>query len=135
MQFVDLGIMDFKEHLNTVSTRQRSQFLERCFGTSCGFAATLLLATQAARRACGQELPGDVVGKRLFGRIEKNRRWSLALVSTPFTAGGKAGDLSTHNHNGLIVGKEKIFLIDKSHRNPVLIDSRPPSDRLTIAVV
>ena len=71
MQFVDLGIMDFKEHLNTVSTRQRSQFLERCFGTSCGFAATLLLATQTARRACGQELPGDVVGKRLFGRIEK----------------------------------------------------------------
>ena len=49
----------------------RRKFLERCFGTNCGFAATLLLAPEAARRAYGQKAMGDVIGNRPFGRIEK----------------------------------------------------------------
>ena len=91
---------------------QRRQFLERCFGTSCGFAATLLLAPLAARRAYGQEKAGDVLGKRPFGRIEKIGDGVWALVSTPFQANGSAGDLSTHSNGGLIVGTDKILAID-----------------------
>ena len=53
------------------ATQQRRSFLERCFGTSCGFAATLLMAPLAARQSYGQEVVGDTVGKRSFGRIEK----------------------------------------------------------------
>ena len=55
------------------ATQKRRQFLERCFGTSCGFAATLLMAPLAARRAYGQQAMGDVVGKQPFGRIERSR--------------------------------------------------------------
>jgi len=112
MQFVDWGIMNFRKQSNEPSTPQRRQFLERCFGTSCGFAATLLLAPLLARRAYGQEVSGDVIGKRPYGRIEKLADGVWALVSTPFTANGKAGDLSTHSNGGLIVGKEKILAID-----------------------
>jgi len=104
--------MNFSEWSNVPSTPQRRRFLERCFGTSCGFAATLLLAPLAVRRAYGQEVSGGLVGKRPFGRIEKIADGVWALVSTPFTAGGKAGDLSTHSNGGLIVGKEKILAID-----------------------
>jgi len=86
--------------------------LERCFGTSCGFAATLLFAPLAARQAYGQEAAGDVVGKRPFGRIEKVGDGVWALVSTPFTSKGTTGDLSTHSNGGLIVGKDKILAID-----------------------
>ncbi len=94
------------------ATQKRRQFLERCFGTSCGFAATLLMAPLAARRAYGQQAMGDVVGKQPFGRIEKIADGVWALVSTPFTAKGTTGDLSTHSNGGLIVGKDKILAID-----------------------
>ncbi len=92
--------------------RQRRHFLKRCFGTSCGFAATLLMAPVGARQAYGQEQFGDVVGKRPFGRIEKLAEGVWALVSTPFNTSGKTGDLSTHSNGGIIVGTEKILAID-----------------------
>lgn len=102
-----------KRSLAELSTfKPRRQFLERCFGTSCGFAATLLFAPVAARKAYGQEAIGDVVGKRPFGRIEEIGDGVWALVSTPFTSKGTTGDLSTHSNGGLIVGKEKILAID-----------------------
>ena len=94
------------------ATQQRRSFLERCFGTSCGFAATLLMAPLAARQSYGQEVVGDTVGKRSFGRIEKLGEGVWALVSTPFNAKGTTGDLSTHSNGGLIVGKDKILAID-----------------------
>jgi len=94
------------------ATQQRRRFLERCFGTSCGFAATLLMAPLAARQTYGQELAGDLVGKQPFGRIEKLGDGVWALVSTPFNAKGTTGDLSTHSNGGLIVGKDKILAID-----------------------
>ena len=96
----------------TSSSPHRRRFLERCFGTNCGFAATLLLAPVSARRAYGQEALGDVIGNRPFGRIEKLADGVWALVSTPFTSTGTAGDLSTHSNGGLIVGSDKILAID-----------------------
>ena len=94
------------------AVQNRRAFIERCFGTNCGFAATLLLAPLAARQSYGQETYGDVVGKRPFGRIENIGPGVWALVSTPFTAKGTTGDLSTHSNGGLIVGKDKILAID-----------------------
>ena len=100
-----------------MSTTHRREFLKRCFGTSCGFSATLLLAPLLSRRAYGQEVFGSVIGKRPFGRIEKIADGVWALVSTPFTDKGTAGDLSTHSNGGLIVGKDRILAID-SYRTP-----------------
>ena len=107
--------MSFTPQTDEASMPHRRKFLERCFGTNCGFAATLLLAPEAARRAYGQKAMGDVIGKRPFGRIEKLADGVWALVSTPFTATGKAGDLSTHSNGGLIVGRDKILAIDSLH--------------------
>ena len=101
-----------RNQTETVAAQHRRKFLERCFGTSCGFAATLLMAPLAARQAYGQQAMGDVVGKQAFGRIEKIGDGVWALVSTPFTANGNTGDLSTHSNGGLIVGKDKILAID-----------------------
>jgi len=95
----------------------RRQFLKRCFNTSCGYSATLLLAPVLARQAYGKESIGDTVGSRPFGRIEKISDGVYALISTPFTKDGKTGDLSTHSNGGLIVGKESILAID-SYRTP-----------------
>ncbi len=104
--------MATQNHEEIFATQQRRQFLERCFGTSCGLAATLLMAPLAARQAYGQQAMGDVVGKQPFGRIEKIADGVWALVSTPFTTKGTTGDLSTHSNGGLIVGKDKILAID-----------------------
>ena len=104
--------MRISKQTNGTSQPHRRKFLERCFGANCGFAATLLLAPVAARRAYGQEPLGDVIGNRPFGRIEKIADGVWALVSTPFTAAGTAGDLSTHSNGGLIVGRDKILAID-----------------------
>ena len=98
--------------LNTMLHPNRRDFLKRCFDTSCGFSATLLLAPVLSRRAYGQEVFGDVIGKRSFARIEKMADGVWALISTPFNNRGQAGSLKTHSNGGLIVGKDKILAID-----------------------
>ena len=95
----------------------RRSFLKRCFGTSCGFSATLLLSPFSALRAYGREVEGDKIGEKPFARIEKLHDGVYALISTPFTKDGKSGDLSTHSNGGLIIGKDKILAID-SYRTP-----------------
>ena len=95
----------------------RRDFLKRCFSTSCGYSATLLLAPVLARQAYGRESLGDTIGARPFGRIEKISDGVYALISTPFTKDGKTGDLATHSNGGLIVGKDSILAID-SYRTP-----------------
>ena len=104
--------MPMPKQTGSFATQHRRKFLEHCFGTSCGFAATLLMAPLAARQDYGQEAMGDVVGKQPFGRIEKIGDGVWALVSTPFNAKGTTGDLSTHSNGGLIVGTDKILAID-----------------------
>ena len=98
--------------------RDRRSFLKRCFGTSCGFSATLLFSPLMSRQAYGREVQGVKIGEKRFGRIEKLSEGVYALISTPFTKDGKSGDLSTHSNGGLIIGKEKILAID-SYRTPV----------------
>lgn len=95
----------------------RRHFLKRCFSTSCGYSATLLLAPVLARQAYGREALGDTIQSRPFGRIEKISDGVYALISTPFTKAGKTGDLATHSNGGLIVGKDHILAID-SYRTP-----------------
>ena len=95
----------------------RRSFLKRCFGTSCGFSATLLLAPALARKTYGREIHGEKIGEKPFARIEKIHDGVYALISTPFTKDGKSGDLSTHSNGGLIVGKDQILAID-SYRTP-----------------
>ncbi|MBK1856571.1 MBL fold metallo-hydrolase [Verrucomicrobiaceae bacterium 5K15] len=95
----------------------RRSFLKRCFGTSCGFSATLLLSPLLGRKAYGREMEGQKIGEKPFARIEKLHEGVYALISTPFTKGGKSGDLSTHSNGGLIIGKDKILAID-SYRTP-----------------
>ena len=95
----------------------RRSFLKRCFGTSCGFSATLMLSPLLARKAYGREVEGDAIGAKPFARIEKLHEGVYALISTPFTKDGKSGDLSTHSNGGLIIGKDKILAID-SYRTP-----------------
>ena len=95
----------------------RRSFLKRCFGTSCGFSATLLLSPTLSRRAYGREVYGEKIGDKPFARIEKIDEGVYALISTPFTKDGKSGDLSTHSNGGLIIGKDKILAID-SYRTP-----------------
>ncbi len=95
----------------------RRHFLKRCFSSSCGYSATLLLAPVLAKRAYGREALGETLGSRPFGRIEKISDDVYALVSTPFTKDGKSGDLATHSNGGLIVGKKSILAID-SYRTP-----------------
>ena len=95
----------------------RRSFLKRCFGTSCGFSATLMLSPLLARKAYGREVEGDAIGAKAFARIEKLHDGVYALISTPFTKDGKSGDLSTHSNGGLIIGKDKILAID-SYRTP-----------------
>lgn len=90
----------------------RRQFLERTFSASCGLYATLMFAPAAARRAYGQEVKGDVLGRRPFGRIEKLADGVWALISTPFDAAGGAGDRRTHSNGGLIVGTDRILAVD-----------------------
>lgn len=100
-----------------MSLSNRRNFLKRCFSTSCGYSATLLLAPTLARKAYGRDALGETLGSRPFGRIEKISDGVYALVSTPFTKEGKTGDLSTHSNGGLIVGKDRILAID-SYRTP-----------------
>lgn len=95
----------------------RRAFLKRCFGTSCGFSATLLLSPLLSRKAYGREVTGEKIGDKPFARIEKIHSGVYALISTPFTKDGKSGDLSTHSNGGLIIGKDKILAID-SYRTP-----------------
>lgn len=95
----------------------RRSFLKRCFGTSCGFSATLLLSPLLSRQGYGREVVGNKIGEKPFARIEKLDDGVYALISTPFTKAGKAGDLATHSNGGLIIGKEKILAID-SYRTP-----------------
>lgn len=98
-------------------TDNRRTFLKRCFGTSCGFSATLLLSPLSSRKALGRTIEGEKIGEKPFARIEKIHDGVYALISTPFTKGGKSGDLSTHSNGGLIIGKDKILAID-SYRTP-----------------
>ena len=97
--------------------QDRRSFLKRCFGTSCGFSATLLLSPLGSRQAYGREIAGNKIGEKAFARVEKLHDGVYALISTPFTKDGKAGDLTTHSNGGLIVGKDKIIAID-SYRTP-----------------
>ena len=80
-------------------TNDRRAFLKRCFGTTCGFSATLLLSPLLSRKAFGREIKGEKIEEKPFARIEKLHDGVYALISTPFTKGGKAGDLSTHALN------------------------------------
>ena len=93
-------------------TSNRRHFLERCFSSSCGFYATLMLAPLTARKAYGQAVYGDILGKRPFGRIEKLNDAVWALVSTPFSAKGGIGDTSTHSNGGIIAGTDHVLAID-----------------------
>lgn len=95
----------------------RRSFLKRCFGTSCGFSATLLLSPLLSRKTYGREIEGEKIGEKPFARIEKIHDGVYALISTPFTKDGKSGDLTTHSNGGLIIGKDKILAID-SYRTP-----------------
>ena len=95
----------------------RRQFLRNCFDSCGGLAATLLFTSVAARESFAQNVFGDVIGKRSFGRIEKVTDGVWALVSTPFTADGGAGDRTTLSNGGIIVGTDGILAID-SYRMP-----------------
>ncbi|MCH6259336.1 MBL fold metallo-hydrolase, partial [Puniceicoccaceae bacterium K14] len=100
-----------------MNNKNRRSFLKCCFGTSCGFCATLLFSPLGSRKAYGRETQGKQIGKRPYARIEEIGDGVYALISTPFTKDGKAGDLATHSNGGLIIGKEKILAID-SYRTP-----------------
>ncbi|MGZ0709894.1 MBL fold metallo-hydrolase [Coraliomargarita sp. W4R53] len=95
----------------------RRSFLKCCFGTSCGFCATLLLSPVLSRKSYGRDLQGEKIGEKPFARIEKINDGVYALISTPFTKSGKSGDLATHSNGGLIIGDDKILAID-SYRTP-----------------
>ena len=97
--------------------QNRRAFLNRTFGASCGYAATLSFAPLIARRAYARDSSQPELAKRPFARIEQLAPDVYALVSTPFTVDGKAGDLSTHSNGGLIVGRDRILAID-SYRTP-----------------
>ena len=97
--------------------QNRRAFLNRVFGTSCGYAATLAFAPLAVRRAYGRESTHDELAKRPYARLERLVPDVYALISTPFTIDGKAGDLRTHSNGGLIVGRDSILAID-SYRTP-----------------
>jgi len=95
----------------------RRSFLRQCFGSSCGFSATLLLSPLLSRQSYGREIQGEKIGEKPFARIEKLNEGVYALISTPFTKEGKAGNLATHSNGGLIIGEDKILAID-SYRTP-----------------
>lgn len=90
----------------------RRQYVRNCFAASCGFYATLNMAPATSRRAFAQEKFGQVESERPYGRIEKLADGVWALVSTPFTKSGAAGDRTTHSNGGFIVGDEHILAID-----------------------
>ena len=97
--------------------QNRRSFLNHTFGASCGYVATLAFSPLAARRAYARESSQQEIAKRPFARIEQLAPDVYALISTPFTVDGKAGDLSTHSNGGLIVGQDRILAID-SYRTP-----------------
>ena len=97
--------------------QNRRAFLNRIFGTSCGYVASLSFAPRHARRAYARDSLQPELAKQPFARIEQLAPDVYALISTPFTIDGKAGDLSTHSNGGLIVGRDRILAID-SYRTP-----------------
>lgn len=90
----------------------RRHFLERSFGSCCGFYATLLLAPTAARQAFAQNPLGKVIAAKPFARIEKLSEGVWGLISTPFDKAGGAGDRTTHSNGGLIVGQDRVLAVD-----------------------
>ena len=65
--------------------QNRRAFLNRIFGTSCGYVATLSFAPLLARRAYARDSSQLELAKQPFARIEQLAPDVYALISTPFT--------------------------------------------------
>ncbi len=95
----------------------RREALKNSIEVACGLAVVSAFAPFAARRAYGQEVFGNVVGERPFGRIEQIADGVWALISTPFDSAGKFAHPTTLSNGVFIVGKDRILAVD-SYSSP-----------------
>ncbi len=106
-------------HSPIISTKglSRREVLKNTMELACGLGVVSAFAPFVSKKAYGQEVFGNVIGQRPFGRIERLSEGVWALISTPFNNEGKFAHPTTLSNGGLIVGKDSILAVD-SYSSP-----------------